>query len=217
MAGNKSQTCSYRVWYIYFAVCTSVSLFSLCSLLTMMHFFAQNWSCLLKNLLYNFSLWYLVFRTNLNQSGPIKIQWSSLLVCIFSTSSNNVEEVAILFSVIQPFTTKAGGGMRAKPTAWCSKNLRQKLCNCGYGVPNHESFISTKILRFFKHLMSNKLYWVRLIGKMRRIRVKPHGVAKLVTEVMYLWLGGSLIINLDQILARTPYSSRISATVTLSN
>ena len=91
----------------------------------------------------------------MNQSGPIKIQWSSLVV----------EEVAILFSVVQPFTTKAGGGMRAKPTAWCSKNLRQNFCNCGYVVPNHESFISTKILRFFKHLMSsvNKyteyVYW----------------------------------------------------------
>ena len=158
MAGNKSQTCSYRVWYIFCSLHVRQSFFAL---LTFDYdaLFAQNWSCLLKNLLYNFSLWYLVFRTNLNQSGPIKIQWSSLVVCIFSTSSNNVEEVAILFSVIQPFTTKAGGGMRAKPTAWCSKNLRQKLCNCGYGVPNHESFISTKILRFFKHLMSsvNKL------------------------------------------------------------
>ena len=35
---------------------------------------------------------------------------------------------------------------------------------------------------------------------MRRMRVKQRGVAKLVTEVMELWLVGSLIINLDQIL-----------------
>ena len=70
----------HRVWYIYFAVCTSASLFSLFLTFDYHALFAQNWSCLLKNLLYNFSLWYLVFRTNLNQSGPIKNQWSSLLV-----------------------------------------------------------------------------------------------------------------------------------------
>ena len=122
-------------------------------------------------------------------------------IIIFSTQNSNiVEEVVILFSVIQPFTTKAGGGMRAKPTAWCSKNLRQKLCNCGYGVPNHESFISTKILRFFKHLMSTNCTKCVKLCKMRRMRVKPSGVAKFSTEVMSLRFGGSLIINLDQVL-----------------
>ena len=185
MAENKSQTCSYRVWYILCSLHVRQSFFTS---LTFDYdaLFAQNWSCLLKNLLYNFSLWYL------DQFEPIWTNRNPMVFfsSLFSTlNSNNVEEVAILFSVVQPFTTKAGGGMRAKPTAWCSKNLRQKLCNCDYGVPNHELFISTKILRFFKHLMwsVNKLYWVCLIGKMRRMRVKSRDVAKLVTEVICNW------------------------------
>ena len=136
MAGYKSQTCSYRVWYIYLQFARpsvffhSAHFWLWCTFCTKLVMSAEE--------PFNFSLWYLVFRTNLNQLGPIKIQWSSLVLCIFLTLSNNVEEVATLFFVVQPFTTKAGGGMRAKLTAWCSKNLRQKLCNCGYGVPNHE-------------------------------------------------------------------------------
>ena len=134
MAGYKSQTCSYRFWYIYFAVCTSVSLFSLCPLLTMMHFLHKIGHVCWRTfyITFHFDIWYF---------GPIWTNKNPMVfssVCILSTSSNNVEEVAILFSVVQPFTTKAGGGMRVKLTAWCSKNLRQKLCNCGYGVPNHE-------------------------------------------------------------------------------
>ena len=123
-----------RFWYIYFAVCTSVSLFSLCPLLTMMHFLHKIGHVCWRTfyITFHFDIWYF---------GPIWTNKNPMVfssVCILSTSSNNVEEVAILFSVVQPFTTKAGGGMRVKLTAWCSKNLQQNLCNCGYGVPNHE-------------------------------------------------------------------------------